>query len=63
MTVEEIKQNHPIIKNIFVDKDVESGQIFGYQVTFILAGEQAFETLEEIDAYCTEAENIIKNLK
>lgn len=63
MTVEELKAKHPIITNLFIDKDYETGEIYGYQVTFVLAGEQAFKTLDEIDTYCIEAENIIKSLK
>ena len=63
MTVEELLKRYTIIKNILIDKDVETGQLFGYQSTFILGGEISFDTLEEIDDYCKDAESIIKNLK
>lgn len=63
MTVEELLAKHSIIKNIFIDKDTQTGQIYDYQVTFVLGGEITFDTLEEIDSYCDDAESIIKNLK
>ena len=63
MTVEELLERYAIIKNIFIDKDTQTGQIYDYQVTFVLGGEITFDTLEEIDSYCDDAESIIKNLK
>ena len=65
MTIDELKTKHPIILDIVEVSD--GGTDYQTQVTFILNSSISFlgqvkDTWEEIDAYCTRAETIIKSL-
>lgn len=60
MTIEELKNKHPIIEDI--SEEIGSENNIYYSVVFVLGGCIVFNTLEELDAYCTRAETIIKSL-
>lgn len=65
MTIEQLKNKHPIIEEI---EEISSEDGNSYEVIFVLGGAKSFDGTEEerltaIDEYCTRIENIIKNLK
>ena len=60
MTIEQLKEKHPIIENI-------SDEETHYEVIFIFDVAKTFDGTEEeritaINEYCTRVENILKNL-
>ena len=65
MTIEQLKNKHPIIDEI---EEISSEDETLYEVIFVLGGTKAFvgteeERLTAIDEYCTRIESIIRDLK